>query len=82
MEIAIQNKLIRMDPATRAALVGRIRQYVTNAEFVNLFANLDVNDHDPKNRNKVSNLYFICAQTRAFNGVPGVPDQVSKWLHS
>lgn len=80
MEGAIQRRFLQMNSGERAVWIGKIRQHVNNDQFVNLFANLDVNDTNPKNRGSPSSIYFACNQVRAFNGIPGLPVQVSAWL--
>jgi hypothetical protein len=82
MEGAIQRRFLQMNSGERAAWIGRVRQYVQNDQFVNLLSNLDVNDTNPKNRGRPSSIFFVSTQLTAFNGVPGLPKQVSAWIAS
>lgn len=82
MEGAVQLRFLQMNSAERAAWIGRVRQHVQNDQFINLLSNVDINDTNPKNRGSPTSIYFICQQLSAFNGVPGLPKQVSGWIAS
>jgi hypothetical protein len=71
-----------LSPPMRAALIGRLRKYVQDDTFINLFSLFDVNDDLLRNKSRPTNLYNICHLLQAFNGVPGLPAQVRAWLRS
>jgi hypothetical protein len=80
MNNLILQTLQSASPARRALLVGNVRSYVSNADFVNLISGFDVNDVLPANGKRASNLHFVCRMLTAFNGVPGLEAQVRVWL--
>ena len=71
-----------LSPPERATLIGRMRKFIDNDMFINLFSLFDVNDDLLKNKSRVTNLYNICNTLQAFNSVPGLPAQVRVWLRS
>ena len=61
-------------PGEQARLLGNVRNYVTNDGFVNLLQTYDIN-----NKQKDASLH---RQFQAFAGVPGLAEQVRRWLAS
>jgi hypothetical protein len=76
MDIVVGNKFLRSSPAERARLLGTVRTYVTNDQFVNLVTNIDVNDK------KGTQIKNICSQLAAFNSLSQLWDNVELWLGS
>ena len=63
-----QNAFIAANSAVRAQVLQTANTLnAGNAGVQNLLANLDLNDTSQKNRMKVSNIFFICAQLLAFD---------------
>jgi UV DNA damage repair endonuclease len=77
MNNQVKHAFIRKSSSERAQMIGTVRQYVTNDQFLNLLQNIDINDIDVKNKNKPTNIYWICGQLAAFNGIPELCTQVS-----
>lgn len=82
MNSQIINKFVASPSYVRAQLVGNSRNYVKDDNFNNLLQNIDINDVNPKNSNKPTSIYFIGRQLAAFNGIPGLAEQVATWLAS
>ena len=82
MNNAVLLRFTGADVGERARLAGTLQNYVKDAGVLNLFANLDINDTSPQNRNRPSNIHFICSQLRAFNGIPGLREEIDTWLNS
>ena len=55
-------------------LLGTLQNFVTNDNFVNFMANYDLNDKRGDARMQI--------QIQAFEGVPGLKQQVLDWLRS
>jgi len=65
-----------MNGSEKAQLIGRATQFVTNANFINLLNQIDINDRTGKSINNV------CRQLVAFNGDKVLCEQVQRWLSS
>ena len=74
MDITVSKALLRKSSAERARLIGDVRRYVTNDNFINIMSNLDVNDTKQISR--------ICQQFAAFNSLEKLWDEVELWLGS
>lgn len=74
MDIVVSHTLLRKSPAERARILGNVRRYVTNDSFLNVVANLDVN-----NQRQIS---LTCSQLAAFNSLKDLWDEVELWLRS
>lgn len=61
-------------PGEQARLLGSVRTYVTNDAFVNLLQTYDMN---AKQKDVVLHRQF-----QAFSGIPGLQEQVQRWLAS
>lgn len=79
---SVAKTFLRLTSAQRATWAGSIRTYVQNDQVVNLIANLDVNDADPKNAWKSTNIFFIVGQLRAFDTHPTTASQILAWSSS
>ena len=66
--------LARETPASRAHFIGKARQYIQNDNLVNLLQNFDIN-------NMTANIR-LSSQFIAFEGVPGLSQQVTTWMNS
>lgn len=55
--------------------------YIGNPSFLNMLSSIDVNDIDPKNKGRVSSIYFVCSQMRAFHDLSRFQGEVREWLH-
>jgi hypothetical protein len=64
--IAIYNS----SSTVRAQMIGNARLYITNLQFINLLANIDINN--PRT--------FNYSQLAAFDTLPGISEQVAKWI--
>ena len=55
-------------------IIGSMRTYITNDNFINLFQSYDYNSkkNDP----------MLIAQLSSFSGVPGLKEQIVSWLKS
>jgi hypothetical protein len=80
MNASVLQTFLSASSARRAQLAGNVRTFVNNDGFANLFSALDVNDTNPKNKTRASNIYFIANMAAAYNSVPGLADQVRSWL--
>jgi hypothetical protein len=66
---------LRAKPAYEAArLIGSASTYITDSNFVNLLNQYDLNSK--KNDARLSQQFNM------FTGVPGLKEQVTKWLSS
>jgi len=72
MDHTIRNAMTSGSSSSRAQRIGSSSQYITDTNFLNLLQNIDINN--PKKFN-----YGLFA---AFNSVPGLKDQVQKWLQN
>jgi translation elongation factor EF-Ts len=72
MDIVVTRTLLHKSPAERARILGNIQKYVHNNNFINIVANLDVND--PKQ------IARVCQQLAAFNSLVPLWDEVELWL--
>ena len=82
MESQFLNKYRTLNSGTRAQMVGSIRNFVKNDQFVNMVSGLNVNDIDPKNKTKPDNIYFVCSQMTAFASIPNFKEEVKMWLNT
>ena len=58
-----------LTPANRFQLIMRVNQAnSTDSRIGNILTNINVNDTDPKNKNKADSIYFACKQLEAFTG--------------
>jgi len=80
MNNKIRTAFIIKTAAQRAQMISSARTYISNDQFLNLLQNVDVNDANVKNNAKPTSIYWITAQLAAFNEVPGLAAQVTKWL--
>jgi hypothetical protein len=78
----VTKTFLRLTSAQRAGWAGSIRTYVQNDQVVNLIANLDVNDADPKNAWKSTNIFFIVRQLLAFDADPATSAHITNWALS
>jgi hypothetical protein len=78
----VVKRFLDLTAAQRAGWVGSIRTYVTNDQVVNLIANLDINDADPKRASKSTNIFFIVGQLIAFDADPTTAAQITAWSTS
>ena len=55
-------------------IIGSMRTYITNDNFINLFQSYDYNSkkNDP----------MLISQLSSFAGVPGLKEQITSWLRS
>lgn len=72
MESFLYAMMVASAPALRARKIGSVRQYVQNDDFCNLVQNIDINS--PKR--------FNYGLFTAFNGIPGLREQVNAWALS
>lgn len=72
LHLIVQSAICSSSPAIRAKLLGNATQFITNTEFTNLLQNIDIN-----NPAKFNYSVFI-----AFMSVPGIHEQVGKWIGS
>ena len=80
MESVFLNKYRTITSANRALMVMEARNYIGDQGFLNMLANLDVNDIDPKNKHRASNIYFVANQMLAFREMPRFQAEVKTWL--
>jgi hypothetical protein len=80
MNVKIRTAFIVKTPAQRAQMISSARSYINNDQFLNLLQNVDINDVNVKNNTKPTSIYWITSQLAAFNAVPGLVTQVTKWL--
>lgn len=66
--------LLRETPASRAHFIGKARQYIQNDNLVNLLQNFDINNMNANIR--------LSSQFVAFEGIPGLHEQVTAWMNS
>lgn len=66
--------LLRETPASRAHFIGKVRQYIQNDNLVNLLQNFDINNMKANVR--------LSSQFVAFEGIPGLHEQVTAWMNS
>lgn len=66
--------LLRESPASRAHFIGKARQYIQNDNLINLLEKLDVND--------MNGTVRFSYQFVAFEGTPGLNQQVTAWMNS
>jgi hypothetical protein len=66
--------LSRETPASRAHFIGKASQFIKNDNLVNLLQNFDVNNMNANIR--------LSSQFVAFEGIPGLSQQVSAWMNS
>jgi len=66
--------LLRETPASRASFIGKARQYIQNDNLVNLLQNFDINNMNANVR--------LSSQFVAFEGIPGLHEQVTAWMNS
>jgi hypothetical protein len=82
MNAQVVNKFVASPSYVRAQLIGSSRNFIKDDNFNNLLQNIDINNVDIKNGNKPTSIHFIGRQLAAFNGIPGLADQVASWLSS
>lgn len=70
MDNTIRNTMLKCSAPDRARLIGSSHRFITDNNFNNLLQNIDINA--PKKFN-----YGMFA---AFNGVPGLAEQVQNWI--
>ena len=80
MESTFLNKYRTLNSASRALMVMEARNYISDQGFLNLLVSLDVNDIDPKNKNRPSNIYFVANQMMAFRDTK-FQTEVKTWLN-
>jgi hypothetical protein len=66
--------LSRETPASRAHFIGKARQFIQNDNLINLLQNFDVNNMNANVR--------LSSQFMAFEGIPGLHEQVTAWMNS
>jgi hypothetical protein len=69
MDSLVRSTILNASAPIRANLINSAARYITDNNFTNLLQNIDINN--PKKFN-----YTMFA---AFNGVPGLKEQVVKW---
>ena len=82
MNNQFRSTFLELRPSERARLLGNMRNFITHDRFINAVSGLNINDSNHRNANKPDNIFFISAQLQAFNEVPGLAEQVRKWLRS
>ena len=70
METAVRTAMIGCSAPDRARRIGSAHRFISDTNFTNLLQNIDINA--PKK--------FNYAMFSAFNGVPGLAEQVSTWI--
>ena len=70
METAVRTCMIGGSASDRARRIGAAHRFISDTNFTNLLQNIDINA--PKKTN-----YSMFS---AFNGVPGLAEQVSAWI--
>jgi hypothetical protein len=66
--------LSRETPASRAHFIGKASQFIKNDNLVNLLQNFDINNMNANIR--------LSSQFVAFEGIPGLSQQVTAWMNS
>lgn len=74
MDSVVSRALLQRSPIGRARLLGVLTTYVTNMDFVNLMANVDVN--------KPESIYRWCKLLSAFNSNEPLWREVEDWLRA
>jgi hypothetical protein len=82
MNNTVLQAFVKSTSSRRAALRSSVRRFVMNDQFCNLVENIDVNDNDIRRKMMPGNPYFICGQLTAFNGIPGITEQIASWLRA
>lgn len=80
MESMFLNKYRTSSSASRAQMISEAKNYIGDTSFLNLLANLDLNDIDPKNKSRPSSIYFVASQMVAFRDMPRFQAEVKEWL--
>jgi hypothetical protein len=70
MENVIRTTMTGGSGSDRARRIGSANRFITDTNFTNLLQNIDINA--PKK--------FNYAMFSAFNGVPGLAEQVREWI--
>lgn len=84
MQSTVASKFAAISAAERGQLVSSVHRYVSNSQFGNIVQNIDINNvrSDAVSRRSPGNLYSVCSQLAAFNGIPGLSAEVLSWLNS
>lgn len=72
MDVIVSHSLIRKTPAERGRILGNVRKYVHNDSFLNVVANMDINN--------TAQISRTCSQLSAFNSLKDLWDEVELWL--
>ena len=74
MSLRIVETLRSSGPAEAARLIGSARSFITNDGLINALNLYDLNDK--------KNDAMLIRTLYAYNSVPGLKEQVAKWLRS
>ena len=72
MDQTVRTAIAGVHAVTRAERIGAASRYITDTNFLNLLQTIDINKSHTFN-------YSLFA---AFTNVPGLKEQVKKWLQS
>lgn len=87
MTLNIVQKLRELPVHDAARLIGCAPQYISDSNFINLLnqynLNIDKKDKNDKNNKKgAHNDAILAQQFNMFASIPGLKEQVSRWLSS